>query len=213
MTEIQGPPYEGVPPWLAQSLIAWVDQRFVSRDLLGHLEVSGNLLMEVQRSLHLEIDWRGNLYDVYMRFRAMIVEDSDLFLTVLGYLLSRLRLPIAVSPEGRVYVPELHTDWGIANELEQCLREGGSAWKVVTEDSHGALVRRIDEVAAKAAEDTSGSGGRSGDHLKQAWRALYGRDPNPDDCYNHSVKAVEVASIPVVCPKAQQPTLGIVIDR
>jgi hypothetical protein len=51
----------------------------------------------------------------------------------------------------------------------------------------------------------------AGDHLAQAWRAVYGRALDPREAYEQSVKAVEAACVGVVLPRDKKATLGKVI--
>jgi len=72
------------------------------------------------------------------------------------------------------------------------------------------LVRRVaDETAAVVA--ALSAQGRAGDHLGLAWRAAFRRHPDPSTSYRESIRAVEVAAIPVVSPNNTKATLGTVI--
>jgi hypothetical protein len=93
--------------------------------------------------------------------------------------------------------------------LQELLSQSRSVWQVQMQPPFG-LTRRI-APEAQAAADTLMRAGRPGEHLSRAWRAAYGRAPNPSDSYRQSVKAVEVAAIPVVIPRNTRGTLGTVI--
>ena len=69
-----------------------------------------------------------------------------------------------------------------------------------------ATVAAFEHVAATANDEASL-------HLRQAWQATYGRDPEPSRAYGEAVRAVEAASCPLVLPKDPRPTLGKVIAR
>jgi hypothetical protein len=50
--------------------------------------------------------------------------------------------------------------------------------------------------------------GRPGEYLSEAWRQVFGREPNPSSGYGWAVKAVEAAAKPVVLPQDPSATLG-----
>jgi hypothetical protein len=52
---------------------------------------------------------------------------------------------------------------------------------------------------------------RAAQHLRLAWRAVYGRQPDPGKGYGEAIKGVEAAAIPVVLPTTTTGTLGKVI--
>jgi hypothetical protein len=54
--------------------------------------------------------------------------------------------------------------------------------------------------------------GGAGLILSEAWAALYGRGPDPEEAYEKAIKAVEEAGIPVVAPNDSRATLGKVIS-
>jgi hypothetical protein len=64
-----------------------------------------------------------------------------------------------------------------------------------------------------AADVVFDSAGEAGALLREAWAALYGRDPNPEHAYDVAVRAVEKASIPIVQPSHASATLGTVIGE
>jgi hypothetical protein len=50
------------------------------------------------------------------------------------------------------------------------------------------------------------------DHLRTAWVAAYGLHPDPDKTYDHAILALEELMCPLVCPRNNRATLGIVIS-
>jgi hypothetical protein len=92
--------------------------------------------------------------------------------------------------------------------LNQLLVAGGSAYHY----RKGRLERRVDDatvasfecVAAAASDEASM-------HLRRAWTATYGRDPEPSRAYGEAVRAVEAITCPLLLPKDPKPTLGKVI--
>src|SRR5262249_38319802 len=98
-----------------------------------------------------------------------------------------------------------------ADELDEILDIGGSAWRVA--DDGKSLERRIDPVAKEAARVAMNPRGASSDELRKAWQAVYGRNPNPSDAWDHAIKATEAVLIPIVVPSQAKPTLGHVIGQ
>jgi hypothetical protein len=49
--------------------------------------------------------------------------------------------------------------------------------------------------------------------LSEAWSRAYGRDPDASDAWDHSIKAVEAALRPIVCPNNKAATLSNVIGE
>jgi hypothetical protein len=56
------------------------------------------------------------------------------------------------------------------------------------------------------------AGDKAAQHLTLAWNAVYGRQPDPGKGYGDAIKAMEVATIPVVCPGNPRAKLGRVIN-
>jgi hypothetical protein len=52
------------------------------------------------------------------------------------------------------------------------------------------------------------AGDKAAQHLTLAWKAVYGRQPDPGKGYGDAIKAMEVATIPVVCPGNPQANSG-----
>ncbi|MEU0963100.1 hypothetical protein ABZ328_26675 [Micromonospora aurantiaca] len=128
-------------------------------------------------------------------------------------------------------VLQLHSEWGASHSpyrsqrrgewdeavtaLEVMLSEGGSLWTV--DYAERRLVRRVDETvqAAMDAASISAKGGAAS-HLRAAWAAAYGRDPDPDKVFNEAIRAVEELACPLVEEKkagSNRSTLGTVIGE
>ncbi|MGH3696787.1 MAG: hypothetical protein ACRDRX_22860 [Pseudonocardiaceae bacterium] len=84
---------------------------------------------------------------------------------------------------------------------------GGSAWTA----TKTGLWRRVDPVAQEAYDTASLPHDAASDELVEAWRKAYGREPDPSDAWDHSIKAVEHILKPVVCPSNAKATLSNVI--
>ncbi|MEV6369774.1 hypothetical protein AB0L86_23090 [Micromonospora musae] len=103
------------------------------------------------------------------------------------------------------------TAWkATAGRVQGILDASGSAWRV--NRTLDGLERRLDDTVTAAAELTiATSEDDAADHLGMAWRAAYGRQPDPDKAYDEAVLAVEAVTCPMVSPNNPRPTLGTVI--
>jgi hypothetical protein len=100
-----------------------------------------------------------------------------------------------------------HEYWSV-EALEEMLTYGGSAWAA----TKTGLQRRVDPVAQAAYDNAvSQTHDPASDELAEAWRKAYGREPDPSDAWDHSIKAVEHILKPVVCPSNTKATLSNVI--
>ncbi|MEV7230926.1 hypothetical protein AB0M79_28490 [Polymorphospora sp. NPDC051019] len=192
-------PVEGVPEYLAGELQMWLLNQFAGyRRLEGELR----LRLRLQGSLHGKYgDDLLDVVDAFLYWNPDSVwddgeEDDDV-------------VDLTLEQEA-AWQSEVDAWKARAGEVEEILRTGGSAWRV--NRRLNGLERRIDEtvtaavdMAAKTAQE------EAADHLATAWRAAYGRDPDPDKAYNEAVKAVEALACPLVCPNNSRGTLGTVI--
>ncbi|GHJ11260.1 hypothetical protein TPA0907_56270 [Micromonospora humidisoli] len=97
-----------------------------------------------------------------------------------------------------------------ASQVDQMLTAGGSAWRV--NQRRNGLERRLNEtVTAAVALARTDARQDAAEHLAAAWRAAYGRHPDPDKAYDEAVLAVEAVACPLVSPRNARPTLGTVI--
>lgn len=108
-------------------------------------------------------------------------------------------------------VDQLGGTQGILHSLDQILLLAGSEWRVGDRDGHAALEKRVPEGVADAATEVIASSGSAGRLLAEAWRAAFGRSPDPEDAYEKAIKAVEEAGASVVAPRNQRTTLGTMI--
>ena len=195
-------PFEGVPPWLRSSIVAWVRER-----LQTELEWSDRRVQRVERALRFDPPlakkavYMGNVLIANRRLHEgedLIGRISDqrnevLTLNVLDFLLKKSN-----SRE--------------RDELNLILREGGSVWSVGTIVSEEmGLVRRVEPSFQGAADQAMAGDAQHHRYLRRAWGAAYGRNPQPDTAYRDAVRAVEAAAIPVVRPSRSPLTLGLVI--
>jgi hypothetical protein len=147
-----------------------------------------------ERSREDEIVGRGISAPALRNLLQIVVDGGQRSLDVVDYLLQRA----SRSSVG-----------GAAESLEMCLREGGSKWCVST--TRDSLEERVAAEVAERAAQVMTAGKRAGQHLREAWGAVYGRNPSPSHAYREAVRAVEAAAIPVVLPNDATATLGKVI--
>lgn len=98
---------------------------------------------------------------------------------------------------------------GGPNNLAKMLEAGGSVWTV----RGNGLVRRVDPGVQQAFDQATRNRDNASAELDQAWREIYGRDADASDAWEHAIKAVEAALIPLVVPNVDKPTLGHVLGQ
>jgi hypothetical protein len=181
-------PVEGVPPWLMQGLMEWLRARLSDED---EGTLFGQPIQFIEQRLRVPLDWSIGVRSAFESLKRRC-EDQRFFLDLLDFML-----------------------WLIDGEeeasrnLRGILGAGGSAWTVAP-DGRG-LSRRVQPEASEAARQIVTTGSRAGVLLGQAWRHVYGPNPNPSAGYREAVRAVEAAACHVVLPNAERATLGTVI--
>ncbi len=91
------------------------------------------------------------------------------------------------------------------SQLNWLLVSGGSAYRI----RRGRLEQRVDETTVAAFERAIATiADEASMHLRRAWAATYGRDPEPTRAYGEAVRAVEAVACPLLLPNDQRPTLG-----
>jgi hypothetical protein len=96
-------------------------------------------------------------------------------------------------------------------ELTVMLARAGSELTVGERDGGRGLVKRVPEGVAQAAKGVIESESSAGALLSEAWHAMYGRNPDPEEAYEKAIKAVEEAGAHIVSPKNAKATLGTMI--
>ncbi len=92
------------------------------------------------------------------------------------------------------------------------LDEAGSAYRV--NEAGDGLEERVTPAVRDAVRHAiadaavAPAAGSAADHLATAWRAAYGRGPDPERAYSESIKAVEAAAHALVEPSNAKATLG-----
>jgi hypothetical protein len=194
--------HPGVPRWLRSSLWSWVT---------GQLRFKEDFL-RIERTFRTEL-WatRSGRDGALAELQEQVSHDQELFLDVVDFLLSGFDPQRHAIDETGFYEPSQDVQDVLA--LTRMLSEAGSLWKVAAiSDRHFGLVRRMPQEVEAAAEQVMGKGDKAAQHLRLAWHAVYGRQPDPSKGYREAIKAVEAAAIPVVCPANPRATLGRVIN-
>lgn len=105
-----------------------------------------------------------------------------------------------------------------AESLNRCFAESNMNWKAsvpptIERNKHVAggyrLQRRVGRESEEALESLPPS--NATDHLRHAWHAVYGREPNFQFAYSEAIYAIEAAARPFVSPNDTQATLGRMI--
>lgn len=100
-----------------------------------------------------------------------------------------------------------------AAEVDAFLREGNSAFSVLLDGKPPMLVRRIPLESQAQVDCALMTNDRASDHLLQAYKSVYARDPRPSMAYSQSIKAVEAAAKPFISPNNSKATLGTMIGE
>lgn len=99
-----------------------------------------------------------------------------------------------------------------ADDLEAILARSKSAWTVGERLGKRGLIRRVPSGVQDALDSVMAKSQHAGVHLAKAWEKLYGLTPEPSSAYGLAVKAIEDATVPLVCPKNPRRSLGTVVS-
>lgn len=189
-------PYDGVPPWLFGSLVAWVQRFFAkSRDLYGEVTWDSIALARMERECRLSLQWETAQAAMTSALQTGAA-DHEVFLNIVDWCVGQ-----STDPESLVL-------------LEQMLHESSSLY-TIGRDGSGMreLQRRVSAETRSAVEGAAPAGTRAAEYLARAWSHVYGRSPDASAGFLAAVKAVEAAAIPVVQPSHAAATLGTVIGE
>jgi hypothetical protein len=193
--------HDGVPTWLDKPLRDWLAS--------GLDEPTSKRVM-----LRLKLTFENRYYKSNMHQLVGQPSGMDL-LTVVDAAVQLHTLWADVDKSGwdsDVRVDRFAT---ILRDLDQILTDGASLYRFDIEGR--CLVRRVDETAQQAADQAIASTTKpAADHLRAAWVAAYGLNPEPDKVFNEAIRAVEEVACPLVEQKkaaAGSATLGTVIGE
>lgn len=187
-------PYEGVPQHLVSPLQTWV-----------HSVLHVNTGIE-EETLAEAVALRLRL-TVPPRYRAaqyLCSVNEEVLLDVIDEILAVLSMVNRGDPR-------------LIEEVEFILDQGGSAY-CVNEQQNGLENRVVPAVRDAMGEAISqaasnGSSGSAAEHLSSAWKAAYGRQPEPVRAYSEAIKAVESAAHSVIQPNHDRATLGTMLGE
>jgi hypothetical protein len=163
-----------------------------------------DFVREIECRFRVPLDWRhGDTSAANSLFQA-IQADRSLLVQVVDFALENIMLGYEAMGIDRA-----------VRELRAALREGSNYEVVQPYPERWAwrLQRRTTVAASCAASLQTTMRDEAGEHLDDAWKAAFGRDPNPSVAYSQAIKAVEAAAIPVVTPSDSLATLGRVIGQ
>lgn len=206
--------HEGVPAHLAAPLRSWT-RRFVTAELTKRLalrlrlhdKLAGGLVLLAAIADDAE---PGPLIDALLT-DALLLDAVDLSLQ-LDRTLHREIADLALMeshPPGVVTLDYELERIAAVKRLEELLADAGSAYQVHWWPTPVLLVRRVDATAAASFEHACGTASKAGAQLlREAWRQVYCRDPDPTAGYATAVRAVEEVLCPLVLPRDPLRTLG-----
>ncbi|WP_242355956.1 hypothetical protein [Anaeromyxobacter sp. SG64] len=179
----EGAPVEGVPDWLAHILWSW----FLDHALpLRGGDYLPSALDDLALRLQVDLGPRDNVDMRIQWLQSRTWSDRDLLLKALDWALGIRRVD--------------------SRKLASILETAGSAWTVAPDQC--GLSRRVLPEAHAVAANVVESGTNAGTLISQAWRLIYGRDPNPTAGFDKTVRAVEAVACPIIVPKDKNATLG-----
>lgn len=191
--------HEGIPPWMAAPFWSWVVQAegeaqltFASWSGQASVALADEYDRLTRSSKQYGLRVRGG---VLLHRQVQAENNDDSALRYADYLVAKTS-EIGGSTSASV--------------LEDLLRRCGSAWTVGTRGDFPGLERRVPEGVQVAAEAVMAAGS-AGTLLAEAWRAAYGRQPDPEEAYEKAIKAVEEAGAHIVSPKNNGATLGTMV--
>jgi hypothetical protein len=201
---------DDIPDWVMSSVMAFLAPFFqgAGPDAYAHAMGYGSpprdFVREVERNFQVRLAM-GRPEAAKNALWAEIQRDRTLLVKVLDYALAN----VMMGYEG------MQID-GAVGDLTAALRQGGANFVVVQPDSGRLgwrLERRTTHAAVMAVSTQVAVGGNASIHLDNAWRAAFGREPNPTNAYSEAVKAVEAAAKPLVLPNDDLATLGKIVGQ
>ncbi|HSX68523.1 hypothetical protein [Nocardioides sp.] len=182
-------PFEGTPPHLKPSLLAWLSEATYD-------DLSGTYQVALMRALALLLRFdhfphsapAHRLQNAFIEAAAQ--SDDRLLDTVDGVLGQGQR--------------------GDRKDLRAVLRLGGSIWTVA---ENGRSLERVTDASSTAATEAATTPqDEASSELRTAWTHAYGRSPDASDAWDHAIKAVEALLNPIVTPNNEKATLGSIIS-
>lgn len=174
------------------ALVHWLEGAFGYRDSRGGTREK--LVLDVALAVDTAVNPRNYQNPPVRQLLNQVERDDDLMLDVLDAVL---------------HLGNLHA--ATASDLRALLQQAFSIWTVA--DNNGALERRVTEELHNAYHEVVQANDEAALDLQEAWTQLYGLTPNPSDAWDHAIKAMETALVPLVAPRNKRATLGTVITE
>jgi len=144
-------------------------------------------------------------YTVEHGFWEVVEENSDLLLQLVHFLAYNQEQRVIDEPKyASIYVRPLLA-------LEDLLSAGSSVWTIAP-DSTG-LARRVDETTTGQFQQAASANDAASAELHEAWKNAYSFNPDPSDCWDHCIKALEALLKPLIVPTNTSATLGNVVGE
>lgn len=96
--------------------------------------------------------------------------------------------------------------FGHAQPLEHILKSAGHVLRVSPDGNR--LVERIEPTLWNEYEWATQPDDQASQYMQEAWALAFGRNPNVDDAWSKSIKAIETLLKPIVSPKNNKATIG-----
>jgi hypothetical protein len=188
--------HEGVPGHLRQTLMDWIAQFFpdTKRMTDSTLERLMKRLLLFERRLKIQLAGNSASTKRASLFQ-LIGENDELCLNVIDMLLG----------------DHSYADQS-ADALGKFLEEASSAWRVSRYSSAWQLTRRVDDTMTSVAHAAMAPDDRAARHLREAWKAAFGRTPDAGTAFREAVCAIEAILAPVVSPTNEKATLGTMLS-
>ena len=177
---------DGVPKHMIEALLAWVEGTLWPDRRQGAGEV-----LAPQVCLVLHITGRPSDHRIDWIKNACRA-DEQVFLDVLDVSLKLTN--------GRQSRP-----------LQNILSLGDSLWTLQPDRS--GIVRRVSEGESAAYAEATSPRDPITDELSEAWSKTYGRNSDSSDAWDHAIKAIQLALLPIVAPNKVKGTMADVIGQ
>lgn len=179
---------EGVPGYLNHALVEWLRTEFGWHRPSNLGGVDQAFLKRLAAAARISVRKSYEIGGISDQITDAIQADQDLFLDVL---------------DATLYFRAGAAD---IRGLRQILETGASVWTLLPDGT--GLQRRVEESALEAFSAAAAPDDAVSAELDEAWVAAFGRDPDPSDAWDHSIKAVEELLVPMVLPGVAKPNLG-----
>ena len=189
-------PIEGIHASWHTGIASWIQQVICRDDGFNFYSDTSAIVrrlndLQVDLQLNPPLNWSQREESAFDSLITRAISDDEFCLDVLDYLLAK-----------QAYRSE-------AEALADLLHRGNSAWEVDLRDDNMAALRKRGTPPTSAILSGLGTGSDARAYLEDAWSALTHRHPDPGRAFTQSQLAVEAAYRPVVAPKSESQTIGM----